>query len=113
MNQGLNPIVPVFGASRPKCRDYFLIMEIDIFEQKNPFIMVPKQAFQDRTLNATEKGLYAMMYSILPHRTYTIEELSIAARLSQPAIMTALQNLSTAGYLRFSRDGKIYFNGIY
>ena len=90
----------------------FLIMEIDILEQKNPFIMVPKQAFQDRTLNATEKGLYAMMYSVLPHRTYTIEELSIAARLSQPAIMTALQNLSTAGYLRFSRDGKIYFNGI-
>jgi DNA-binding transcriptional ArsR family regulator len=87
-------------------------MEIDIIEQKNPFIMVPKQAFQDRALTATEKGLYAMLYSVLPHRTYTIGELSIAAGLSQPATMTALSNLSIAGYLRFSRDGKIYFNGI-
>lgn len=74
--------------------------------------MVPKQALRDRALGATEKGLYAMLYSVLPHRTYTIEELGIAAQLSPSATMTALRNLSTFGYLRFSQDGKIYLNAI-
>jgi len=75
--------------------------------------MVPKKALKDRALSAVEKGLYAMLYSVLPHRTYTIEELSIAAGLNQAATMTALSNLSLFGYLRFSQDGKIYFNEIY
>lgn len=87
-------------------------MEIDIISQRVPFIMVPKQAFEDRNLSVTEKGLYGLLYSVLPIRTFTIEELSIVAGISYIATYTSLQRLADAGYLRFSKNGKIYFNAI-
>lgn len=83
----------------------FCFMVIDIINQENPFIMVPKKALKDRALSATEKGLYAMLYSVLPRRKYTIEELSIAVGLSEYATRKALSNLSLFGYLRSSEEG--------
>ena len=87
-------------------------MEIDIIKQDVPFLLIPKQVLTDKNLSVESKGFYAMIYAVLPNRTFTLEELGITTGLKDVAVMCILQELTTAGYMRISKDGKIYFNRI-
>lgn len=89
----------------------FFDMELNINNFDVPIIITSKKVYEDRTLNVTAKGLYTLITSVLIKRKYTIEELSIVAGISQPAIFNELRNLATAGYLRIDKFGNIEING--
>lgn len=74
--------------------------------------MIPKKVLMDSNLSVQSKGFYAVIYAVLPCRVFTLEELGVVTGLKDVVVMCILQELFTAGYVRISQNGKVYFNKI-
>ena len=77
--------------------------KISIRKNKVPFTQISNDLLNDKNISLTAKGVYCFMYSKPDNFNFTIKSLSGLLKEGERAIMNALKELKTYGWIEYKK----------